>query len=122
MTKATNVTMLPVVFKFYRLYKGGTNKGKVITDSIYHMTLFRNPIIESVGATLKRAKATLGEDVHVVIQSAKESDEERKARYEKDGLELISDSKKPEIAMSGYLSKEDMAESGDTTFVRTSAA
>jgi len=100
------------------------------------LTLYRKVDEETVGQTLKRAKAIAGEGVRVVIiNPGIESDAERAKRYEETGLEIvnpkaelpiITDAELETIVpysdgvpMSVCLSKADQrAMAGDTTFVK----
>lgn len=99
------------------------------------LTLYRKVDEETVGQTLKRAKAISGEGVRVVIiNPGIESDAERAKRYEETGLEIVNPKAELPITdaeletivpysdgvpMSTVLSKADQrAMAGDTTFVK----
>ena len=100
---------LPVTFVVYNTLAFGKNKGKVDPRSLHSVTLMRDPSKgETVADTIKRLKLMYtsyhvegtGKHQRVVIdepmkqrfklETAPETDEERIARYERDGLEVIS--------------------------------
>ncbi len=101
--------LLPVTFVVYNTLAFGKNKGKVDPRSLHTVTLMRDPSQgETVGATIKRLTLMYssyhmegtGKHQRVVIdepmrqrfkiETAPETNEERIARYERDGLEVIS--------------------------------
>ena len=101
--------LLPVTFTIYNLHQFGKNKGKVDPRSLHSVTLMRDPSQgETVGDTIKRLKLMYssyhvegtGRHQRIVIdepmrqrfklETAPETDQERIARYERDGLEVIS--------------------------------
>ncbi len=101
--------LLPVTFVVYNTLAFGKNKGKVDPRSLHTVTLMRDPSQgETVGDTIKRLKLMYssyhvegtGKHQRVVIdepmrqrfkiETAPETNEERIARYERDGLEVIS--------------------------------
>lgn len=101
--------LLPVTFVVYNTLAFGKNKGKVDPRSLHTVKLMRDPSKgETVADTIKRLKLMYssyhvegtGKHQRVVIdepmrqrfklEMAPETDEERIARYERDGLEVIS--------------------------------
>lgn len=88
----TNTTvMFPVRFRIYNVYAQGKKKGKPNPETFHTLTLFRNPMYESVGDTLKRAKEMIKETESriTIINPGPETDAERAARYEKNNLEIV---------------------------------
>lgn len=97
---------LPVKFAVYRLLdrdllkkegeetKVVAKKGMPDYRTRIDMTLQRCVIpgrVESVGAVVERMKKMLEDSkCRFTIMSAQESDDERKARYERDGLEVVT--------------------------------
>lgn len=110
----------PVQFRIYSNFTHGKNKGKPNPETFHSLTLFRlidhinERNTESVGQTLKRAKTMIDPDHTniVLINPGKETDFERKARYEKQGLEIV-----PEGAVGDDRNAQSREEAGDETFI-----
>ena len=141
---ATNaVEYLPVRVKIYNLLDRDifkTNdagervivarKGQPNFNSFVTMNLARCVIpgqVQSVGDKLKEVKAMLvGSNYKVHIESAPETEHERKARYERDGLEVVSQPNSmelvtptPIISITKAVSDEDLGISEDNGKIKS---
>jgi tRNA(Ser,Leu) C12 N-acetylase TAN1 len=108
MTVHASTILVPVNFMIYNLLKFGKAKGQVDPRSVHYITLMRDPSCESIADTINRLTDMFsvvryeghGRHQRKIIEekmtqrfkilSSIETDAERKARYERDGLEVIS--------------------------------
>lgn len=88
-----NADYYPVLFRVYHIENGKPMlPGVTLTLQRFVGCSINDPRFETVGHTVKRIKAMLAESsAKFSIMAAKETDEERAARYKRDDLEVVSE-------------------------------
>lgn len=108
-----NAEYFPVLFRVYHVENGKPMlPGVILTLHRFVGCRMDDPRFETVGATVKRLKEMLVESsARFSIMAAKETDEERAARYKRDDLEVVNETDEKAIinSMSTKLRRAEAA-------------